>query len=148
MSILTCILIWQILTSDMLHFPNNDLKSFLFPFHQGEFKDRFLKIVSIDGWDNRNQVLLWAVAWQNQQDDSAHSEDSDQTGHLPSLISLCCLKSLGPKLPIKQMPRLIWVFAGCTGHFVRFVVLWFIYTLHFLIKNQIQYLKKNSVSMV
>ena len=32
---------------------------------------------------------------------SAHSEDSDQTG---------------------LMPRLIWVFAGCTGHFVGFVV--------------------------
>ena len=32
----------------------------------------------------------------------AHSKDSDQTG---------------------RMPRLIWVFAGCTGHFVGFVVL-------------------------
>ena len=31
----------------------------------------------------------------------AHSEDSDQTG---------------------QMPRLIWVFAGCTCHFVGFVL--------------------------
>ena len=33
----------------------------------------------------------------------AHSEDSDQTG---------------------RMPRLIWVFTGCTYHFVGFVVLW------------------------
>ena len=33
----------------------------------------------------------------------AHSEDSDQTG---------------------RMPRLIWVFAGRTGHFVGFVALW------------------------
>ena len=32
----------------------------------------------------------------------AHGEDSDQTG---------------------QMPRLIWVFAGCTGHFVGFDML-------------------------
>ena len=35
----------------------------------------------------------------------AHSKDSDQTG---------------------LMPRLIWVLAGCKGHFVCFVVLWLI----------------------
>ena len=46
------------------------------------------------------------------------SEDSDQPGHLPSLVRLCCLleESLDPVLPIKhtvntdqagQMPRLI-----------------------------------------
>ena len=35
-----------------------------------------------------------------------HSEDSDQTG---------------------RMPRLIWVFAECTDHFVGFVMLWFSY---------------------
>ena len=32
-----------------------------------------------------------------------HIEDADQTG---------------------RMPRLIWVFAGCTGHFIGFVMLW------------------------
>ena len=37
----------------------------------------------------------------------AVSEDSDQTG---------------------RMPRLIWVFAGCTCHFVGFVMRWLIYT--------------------
>ena len=31
----------------------------------------------------------WAVAWQNQQNDSAASVDSDQPGYPPSLISLC-----------------------------------------------------------
>ena len=36
------------------------------------------------------------------------SEDSDQTG---------------------QMPRLIWVFAGRSGHFVGFVVLWLSHVL-------------------
>ena len=36
----------------------------------------------------------------------ADSEDSDQTG---------------------RMPRLIWVFAGCTGHFVGFVMMRLIY---------------------
>ena len=40
----------------------------------------------------------WATTWQNQQSDCAPSEDSDQPGHLPSLISLCCPheESLGP----------------------------------------------------
>ena len=31
---------------------------------------------------------LWAVTWQNQQNACAPSEDSDQTGWMPSLISL------------------------------------------------------------
>ena len=40
----------------------------------------------------------------------APSKDSDQPGHPPSLISLCCLpgESLGPKLPIK---RTDWAYA-------------------------------------
>ena len=41
---------------------------------------------------------LLAIHW-------AHSEGSDQTG---------------------PMPRLIWVFAGCIGHFAGFVMLWLI----------------------
>ena len=55
----------------------------------------------------------------------APSSDSDQPGHLPSLISLRCPheESLGPKLPIEHtaktdqtgwMPRLIRVFAART----------------------------------
>ena len=56
----------------------------------------------------------------------AHSEDSDQPGHPPSLISLRCSheEALGPKLSIYkvhskdsdqngQMPKLIWV---CWAH--------------------------------
>ena len=39
----------------------------------------------------------------------ADSEDSDQTG---------------------QMPRLIWVFAGCTGHFIGFVMQQLIFLMH------------------
>ena len=83
----------------------------------------------------QNTLLKWAAAWQNQQCGCApiekiqiglgilpvwsesslsawrklgslathwaHSEDSDQTG---------------------SMPRMIWVFAGRTYHFVRFVM--------------------------
>ena len=32
----------------------------------------------------------WAATWQNQQSECAPSEDSDQPGHPPSLISLRC----------------------------------------------------------
>ena len=32
----------------------------------------------------------WAASWQNQQNDCASSEDSEQSGHPPSLISLRC----------------------------------------------------------
>ena len=35
----------------------------------------------------------WAASWQNQQNDCAPSEDSDQPGHQPSLISLRCALS-------------------------------------------------------
>ena len=59
----------------------------------------------------------------------APSEDSDQPGHLPRLISLCCPheETLGPQLPNEhtqtgQMPRLIRVFSGRTDHFVGFVM--------------------------
>ena len=36
-------------------------------------------------------MYMWAKTWQNQQNECAPSEDSDQPGHLPSLIesSLC-----------------------------------------------------------
>ena len=63
---------------------------------------------------------------------SAPSEDSDQPGHLPSLISPRCPhdETLGPWLSIEctaktdltgRMPKLIRVFAGHTGHFVGFM---------------------------
>ena len=81
------------------------------------------------------QNRIWAALWQNQQYEQqcAPNEDSGQPRHLSSLIkSLCCPHedSLGPQLPTEwtaktddqtgRMPRLIWVFAGCS-HFVGFV---------------------------
>ena len=55
----------------------------------------------------------------------APSEDSDQPGHLPSLIrvfAVCFMGSVGLRASScrqgKLMPRLIRVFTGCTGHFV------------------------------
>ena len=41
-----------------------------------------------------NQIIKWAAAWQNQQNDYVPSKDSDQPGNLPSLISLRNLRSL------------------------------------------------------
>ena len=95
----------------------------------------FLDVISTLCW-----VLIWASSWQNQQNGMcaqrrrspvwsvfasawrklrslathwAHSEDSDQTG---------------------RIPRLIWVFAGRTCHFVGFVTfpVEVISCLHFL----------------
>ena len=31
-------------------------------------------------------LFIWAATWQNQESDCAPSDDSDQPGHLPSLI--------------------------------------------------------------
>ena len=39
------------------------------------------------------QKNIWAATWQNQQNECAPSEDSDQPGHPPSLISLRCALS-------------------------------------------------------
>ena len=69
---------------------------------------------------------IWAATWQNQQNECAPSEDSDQPGHLPSLIrdfAVCMKKAWVLSYPLSaqrrsdqtgRMPRLIWVFAGRT----------------------------------
>ena len=59
----------------------------------------------------------------------AASEDSDQPG------SHVCIKKYSILLNVDsedsdqtgRMPRLIWVFAGCTEHLVGFVIRWLIY---------------------
>ena len=58
----------------------------------------------------------------------ASSEDSDRPGHPPSLIRVFAVRLKKPKVlsyPLSAqrrlwMPRLIWVFAGRTCHFVGF----------------------------
>ena len=40
-------------------------------------------------------VIIWATTWQNQQNDSAPSEDSDQPGHPPSLIRVFAVCLMG-----------------------------------------------------
>ena len=72
------------------------------------------------------------------KNDYEPSEESDQPGHWPSLIRAFAVRSWVVKDPMflhadsedsdqtGWMLRLIWVFAGCTGHFVGFVMLWLI----------------------
>ena len=47
----------------------------------------------------------------------APSEDSDQPGHLPSLISLRCPheESWGPLLPIERTAKTLFRLGGCPG---------------------------------
>ena len=85
------------------------------------------------------------MTWQNQQNGCGSSEDSDQPGHLPSLISLRCPheETLSPQLPIERtaktdqtgrMPRLILVFAGCT-----LILCWFCHVVaHLMLDAQNQ----------
>ena len=40
-------------------------------------------------------VTMWAASWQNQYNECAPSEDSDQPGHLPSLIRVFAMCSKG-----------------------------------------------------
>ena len=86
-----------------------------------------------------SQKIIWAASWQNQQNgictqrrvgSAWASAESDQ--------SLCCLHEESGSLAthwahsedcdqIGRVPRLIWVFAGCTDHFVDFVMRWLNY---------------------
>ena len=72
----------------------------------------------------------WAASWQNQQSGCAPSKDSDQPGHLPSLIRVFAVPAQSDQRnhgslatywahredsdQTGQMPWLIWVFAGRT----------------------------------
>ena len=78
-------------------------------------------------------LRIWAVAWQNQQNDCAPNEESDQRLRcaLNRLIRLKAFFMLDSEVSEQtgQMPRLIWVFAGRTWHFVGFVMKWLTYQL-------------------
>ena len=77
---------------------------------------------------------IWAASWQNQQCGCAPSEDSDQPGHSPNLITVFAVrmkKAWVLSYPLSaqrrydqtgRMLRLIWVFAGCTV--ILFVLSW------------------------
>ena len=61
----------------------------------------------------------FAATWQNQQNEYMPSEDSDQPGHPPSLISLRCPheESLGPYtcIPTERTVKTLIRLGGCPG---------------------------------
>ena len=83
-----------------------------------------LWLVCIVHWSQWNQSTviysiiichcIWAATWQNQQNECAASEDSDQPGHLPSLIRVFAVHSMGsygPKVSSCGQQRLWSVWA-------------------------------------
>ena len=81
----------------------------------------------------------WAATWQNQQNDSAPSEDSDQPGHPPSLIRVVPVrmkKAWVLSYPLSAQRRLWSDWADVQAdmslgwvhtHFVGFIMTWLIY---------------------
>ena len=87
-------------------------------------------------------VCIWAATWQNRQSDCVPSEDSDQPGHLPSLIRVFVFrmkKAWVLSYPLSAskdsdhtglIPRLIWVFPwrtvtlvlSCRGSSIKTVI--------------------------
>ena len=82
---------------------------------------------------------IWAASWQNQQSRYAPSEDSDQPGHRPSLISVFTVRMKKPwviSYTLRAQQRLWSDWADAQAdpslhwahpHFVGFVMLWLIY---------------------
>ena len=121
----------------------------------------FLDFIIVTAPVQRNNT--WAMAWQNQQSDCAPSEDSDQLGHLPSLIRVFGVrmkKAWGLSYPLSAQRRLWsdWVDAqadlslirlgGCPGwsesslgakSFVGFVMSWL--TLFWFLHYYLKYFK-------
>ena len=56
------------------------------------------ELYEINSWKKtmkRSPWINWAASWQNQQNDSALSEDSDQPGHPTSLIRVFAVRLMG-----------------------------------------------------
>ena len=86
-------------------------------------------------WYRDLLLVKWARAWQNQQNalctqrrrrSAWASAQSDQSSLGALLVSKDpnILQADSEDWLDWAMPRLIWVFAGCTGHFVVFCTLW------------------------
>ena len=91
---------------------------------------------------NNTNFDKWATTWQNKQNGCAHSEDSDQPGHPPSLIRVFAVpmkKAWIFSYPLSAQGRLWSDWANAQAdlslrwahtHFVGFVVLWLKSALH------------------
>ena len=81
-------------------------------------------------------INKWATSWQNQQNDlctqlrlrsawaSAQSGQSSQCAQWVAEDPMFLHVESEESDQLWWMPRLIWVFAGCKGHFVGFVMRW------------------------
>ena len=81
-------------------------------------------------------VNNWAAKWQNQQNECAPSKDSDQPGHLHSLIRVFAVRMKKPwvlSYPLSTQQRLWsdwadaqadWSLRWAHNHFVDFVMSW------------------------
>ena len=81
---------------------------------------------------------IWAATWQNQQSGCVSSEDSDQPGHPPSLISVFAARMKKPWIlsyPLSAQRRLSSDWADAQAdlslrwahtHFIGFVMSWLI----------------------
>ena len=65
------------------------LSTFLNYVFYGKVKDASTQVNRLVSSDKQD---MWAVAWQNQQNDCAPSEDSDQPRHPPSLIRVFAVR--------------------------------------------------------
>ena len=59
------------------------------------------------------RLVIWAASWRSQQNNYAPSEDSDQPGHLPSLIWVFAVRFIGSEGPTlsscgQRRPWLDW----------------------------------------
>ena len=100
----------------------------------------FMFVILIE-WGRK---MIWAVTWQNQQNECAPSEDSDQPEHPPSLIrgfAVHLKKHWYLSYPLSAQWRLWsdWAVAQADlslrwahTHFVGFVVSWLIFLISLL----------------
>ena len=111
---------------------------------------------SIEDAENKRKRFTWVSSWQNQQNDCAPSEDSDQHGHLPSLIRVF---AIGMEVAwtfshTVSAQRRRW--SDCAdaqadlshrwahSHFVGFVMLWFTYDCYLFLLLFISWIQISS----
>ena len=90
---------------------------------------------------------LWAMTWQNQQNEYAPSEDSDQPWHPPSLIRVFTVHMKKPwvlSYPLRAQQRL-----GCPGWSESLLgahpFCWFCHVMAQMHSYQCRYVSKNGV---
>ena len=75
-------------------------------------------LTAVATWVQTNERAKWAASWQNQQNDCEPSKDSDQPGHLPSLIRVVTIrmkKAWVLSYRLSAQRRLLIRLGGCPG---------------------------------